>query len=89
MKYIELQFFMYISIRHQYSFLKPSKNFRQMQSRLEKWSAWWESQTMTEDETSLFGNDNHSVSIDDQKMPNNEKANSHNYSVSGMWWQDK
>ena len=74
---------------HRHSFLKPSKNFQQMQSRLEKWSAWWESQTMAEDETSLFGNDNHSVSIDDQKMPNNEKANSHNYSVSGMWWQDK
>lgn len=72
---------------HQHSFSKPSKNFQQMQSRLEKWSRWWESQTTTEDGALLFENENQS--IDDQNIPNSEKRNSHNNSTAGMWWQDK
>ena len=83
--------------------LTPSKNFQRMQSRLEKWSTWWESQNGSGD-MSFIGDDENEVANEttftssnsrrsnksrDSKVMGKKIELNNNTSGDGTWWQVK
>lgn len=75
------------------SLKSSSKNFQQMQNRLEKWSTWWDSQSITED-ISLFGHEVDTESRSDGDSDSRvgmitREQNVHNSSTLGTWWQEQ
>ena len=83
--------------------LTPSKNFQRMQSRLEKWSTWWESQNGSGD-MSFIGDDENEFANEttftssnsrrsnksrDSKVMGKKLELNNNTSGDGTWWQVK